>query len=178
VEHSFWDTRWSDGRTGFHLGEVNPTLVRHFDPFLHWLGRADATSATVLVPLCGKSLDLAWLAERGESVVGVEFVRSAAEQYFEERGVEPDVDRNAFIHGNTSIVVNDFFRVTRSDVGAMDLVYDRAALVAIAPERRAEYLAQVWRLLEPGSGRRGRRTGQWQRRAPRRRRPTCRGCRG
>lgn len=152
MEHSFWDARWSDGRIGFHLDQVNPTLVRHFDEFLRWLGRDTATAATVLVPLCGKSLDMAWLAERSRAVVGVEFVRTAAEQYFAERGVEPDVDANAFVHGNTSIVVDDFFRVGRARIGGVELVYDRAALVAIAPEHRVRYLSQLWRLLEPNGG--------------------------
>jgi thiopurine S-methyltransferase len=152
MEHSFWDVRWADGRTGFHQSDVNPTLGRCFDDFVSWLGRDDAASARAIVPLCGKSLDLAWIAERIGNVVGVEFVRSAAQQYFHERGVAPTVAGSTFTHENTSIVVSDFFALTRSEIGSFDLAYDRAALVAIAPERRVEYLCQLWRLLEPGAG--------------------------
>lgn len=152
MEHAFWDERWADGRIGFHLNEVNPTLSRHFDTFVAWLGTAAARDLSVLVPLCGKSLDLYWLAQRCRRVVGVEFVRTAAEQYFEERGVKPDAQNDTLRHDNTALVVGDFFQVTSATAGEVDIAYDRAALVAIAPERRVEYLAQLHRLLSPGGG--------------------------
>jgi len=109
----------------------------------------------VLVPLCGKTLDLAWLARRSESVVGVEFVEKAARDYFRERDLRPTVEPGPPLtlgHERTQIVVSDFFTLAASDVGQPNLAYDRAALVAVAPERRAEYLTQLWRLLAPGAG--------------------------
>ena len=59
MDATFWLQRWERGETGFHLGAVNPHLERHFPA----LGLAPG--ARVLVPLAGKSLDLAWLRERG-----------------------------------------------------------------------------------------------------------------
>ena len=35
-----------------------------------------AKGAAVLVPLCGKSLDLVWLAEQGHAVIGVELAEA------------------------------------------------------------------------------------------------------
>src|SRR5262245_668901 len=63
MNQHFWDERWRAGQTGFHLSEVNPNLVRHHER----LGPANPRSR-VLVPLCGKSIDLAWLAARGHDV--------------------------------------------------------------------------------------------------------------
>ena len=51
-----WLARWAKGRIGFHLPAPHPALER-------WWPRLDvAPQAKVLVPLCGKSLDMRWLA--------------------------------------------------------------------------------------------------------------------
>ena len=62
MDANFWEKRWETGQIGFHLAEVNPLLVRHH----HVL----PPRARVFVPLCGKSLDLVWLAKEGHAVVG------------------------------------------------------------------------------------------------------------
>ncbi len=58
-----WKARWADGNTGWHEQAGNRFLRQW------WPARAD--QSRVLVPLCGKALDLKWLAERGHEVVGV-----------------------------------------------------------------------------------------------------------
>mgnify|MGYP001582329041 FL=1 len=52
MDSQFWRERWARNQIGFHLPEVNPYLQRH------WPRLALAQGAKVLVPLCGKSLDL------------------------------------------------------------------------------------------------------------------------
>lgn len=42
---------------------------------------------SVLVTLCGKTLDLLWLCEQGHEVTGVELVEVAAKEFFEENNV-------------------------------------------------------------------------------------------
>ncbi len=64
-----WESRWQEGRIGFHLPEVNPYLIRHYGEFLK------KSPENVFVPLCGKTLDLTWLANRAKKVVGVELVK-------------------------------------------------------------------------------------------------------
>ena len=66
MEPEFWQERWARNQIGFHLSEVNPYLQRH------WRQLAVAEGSKVLVPLCGKSLDLVWLASHGLRVMGVE----------------------------------------------------------------------------------------------------------
>jgi thiopurine S-methyltransferase len=41
-----------------------------------------------LFPLCGKAVDIAWLASMGHTVVGIEFVENAIEQFFQEQNIK------------------------------------------------------------------------------------------
>jgi hypothetical protein len=80
-----WVDGWSKNRTGFHLREPNALLVRHADSS-GWLPQkgetaAASAAASILVPLCGKSVDMPWLAGRGHVVVGVEGVAQAVREF-------------------------------------------------------------------------------------------------
>jgi thiopurine S-methyltransferase len=79
-----WVARWREGRTAFHEGRPNDLLVRHAG----WL----AGARRVLVPLCGKSEDLAFLAARGHHVVGIELAEQAVHAFFAEHGVAPEIE--------------------------------------------------------------------------------------
>src|SRR5687767_10112482 len=82
----YWQQRWAVGRIGFHLAEPNPALVRH----QHHL--ALKRGARVLVPLCGKSVDLEYLAAGGTNeVIGIELAEAAAKAFFDERKLVPAV---------------------------------------------------------------------------------------
>lgn len=148
MEHGFWRERWEGGQIGFHQADTSPLLVR----FWPELG---VDGARVLVPLCGKSLDLSWLAARGHDVVGIEFVPAAVTAYFAERGIVPTVREvegfSTFQGDGVTLVLADFFRVSPAVTGRFAAVYDRAAWVAIAPEQRQNYGAQLGSLLEPGA---------------------------
>src|SRR5204863_4627370 len=94
----------------------------------------------VLVPLCGKSKDLAWLQQRGHAVVGVELSPIAAKAFFDEQAlpftVEPDgpFARHRGTTAAIEIFVGDFFAFDAARAGAVTGYYDRAALVALPPE--------------------------------------------
>lgn len=147
MDHDFWRERWEAGQLGFHRPETHPLLERHWPELGVEGGR-------VLVPLCGKSVDLDWLAARGHDVVGVEFVPSAVEAYFAERGLSPRREAiDSFPvsrRDGVALVVADFFAVHPGVTGVCDAVYDRAAWVAIAPADRPKYVRQLRSLLRPG----------------------------
>lgn len=148
MERSFWQSRWDSGQTGFHLERVNPCLTRYWPELTEGEGR-------VLVPLCGKSHDLDWLAQYGHEVYGVEFVPLAVEQYFGERGLTPEIQRRgAFVvhqAGAVALLVGDFFALNEQVLEPCQLIYDRAALVAVAPEQRRRYVEQLWRSSASGA---------------------------
>ena len=143
-----WEERWNEGRTGFHRSDVNDKLLRHASALM--VGEP----SRVLVPLCGKSVDLLWFESQGLSVVGVELVSKAIASFFEESGREVrqhDVE-GAVAHtsGEITVFESDFLSLSSRQVGAVDVMYDRAALVAVTPDVRARYVAQQLELLRPG----------------------------
>jgi thiopurine S-methyltransferase len=145
MDPQFWHERWARGEIGFHRGDVHPLLVRHGAPLA---GRR------VLVPLCGKSLDLVHLAGLGCTVVGIELSAAAIGAFFAERGLEPAVTTQGpgrlWEAGPYTLLEGDYFAFSAADLGAPCTgLYDRAALIALPPARRAAYAAHTARLLAP-----------------------------
>lgn len=141
MEKAFWLERWRSGRTAFHEPEPNAHLVGQFDA----LGLPPG--ARVFVPLCGKSPDLGWLCAQGCDVVGVEFSDDAVAAAFDALGLAPEPERDGPLTrrraGALTIYTGDVFALTAEQVGVVDLVYDRAALVALPPATRVRYAAHL-----------------------------------
>ena len=141
MDEEFWQARWRENRTGFHENRPHTQLLEHFDSLgLH-------AGDTVHVPLCGKSLDLDWLIARRLRVIGVEFSRQAVEEVFARQSLVPEI-RNAgslvcFSADALEIFVGDVFELTGAMFGAVDAVYDRAALVALPADTRPAYAAHL-----------------------------------
>ncbi len=148
MEPKFWQERWARNQIGFHLPEVNPYLQRH------WPRLTLAEGAKVLVPLCGKSLDLMWLASQGNRVMGVELSEQAVESFFSEQNLTPRMSQ----HGVFKVYRSDLIEVWCGDFFALDAealadctaLYDRAALIALPPLMRARYAEHLNRFLRPG----------------------------
>lgn len=64
MEQEFWHERWQNNRIGFHEAEHHPPLAAH------WPVVAADSHDDVFVPLCGKLLDMFWLANHGHGVIG------------------------------------------------------------------------------------------------------------
>lgn len=145
----FWHERWERGETAFHRDRVNEDLERHAG----WL--LDGGAHRVLVPLCGKTLDLAWLADRGHEVVGVELSPIAARAVFSAQGVTPEVTEEGplvrYRHGSLTVLCGDVFEVRPDHVGPIDRVWDRAALIALPTALRARYAPRIRALTQPGA---------------------------
>lgn len=148
MERAFWFTRWQEGRIGFHEGQPNAFLIKHGE----WLARC----RRILVPLCGKAEDLAYLASRGHEVVGIELVEDAVRQFFTEHQMTPEVTTAGgcviYSAGSITVIAGDFFAATAASFGPVDGIFDRAALVALPREMRARYVAHL-RELAPGAER-------------------------
>lgn len=165
-----WLARWRDGRIAFHEGRPNDLLVHHAARL--------AGGRRVLVPLCGKSEDLAFLAARGHDVIGIELAEQAVQAFFAEHGLAPSIaPRGPFVAyevgpgavraadpgaaaaaeptagpaGAITLLVGDFFAVTPELLGPVDALYDRAALIALPPELRPRYVARLRALVPAGA---------------------------
>lgn len=137
MNEKFWQDRWKHDQIAFHNLDSNPLLVQHFQSFIL------RTSPHVFVPLCGKSRDLVWLTQQGCQVTGAELSQLAVEQFFQELGVEPHVAVIGSLkrYEGKEIVVfqGSIFDLTPELLGPVDLVYDRAALVALPLDLRERY---------------------------------------
>ena len=116
-----WVTRWREGRIQFHVDKVNPILDRYVDRLLpERFGR-------VLVPLCGKSLDLGWLVEHGHEVVGVELVEKAVEDLFNGIGGSPTISTQDVFQSWRSdgleVLVGDLFELDANVSGKLSLIH-------------------------------------------------------
>lgn len=148
MQPEFWHKKWASNQIGFHLSEVNPYLQRH------WPELSIPATARVLVPLCGKSLDLAWLAGRGHQVLGVELSEKAIEDFFNEHQIQPQIsEKGAFkVYRSDAIELwcGDFFALTASDLADCVALYDRAALIALPAPMRERYAAHLQQILPQG----------------------------
>jgi thiopurine S-methyltransferase len=149
LQPEFWHTRWRSGQIGFHQAAVDRNLEKVWPDF------GVARNSRVFVPLCGKSLDLPWLRERGHSVAGVELSAVALESFCMEHGV-PAKRRvldyfEVYEAEKLQLFRGDFFALTRDLLGPIPAVYDRAALISWVPDRRAAYVRHITELTDPGT---------------------------
>lgn len=148
MQAEFWNERWSSNRTGFHRDTPLPLLLTH------WPALYLAADARVFVPLCGKSLDMVWLAERGHRVLGVELSELAVRQFFDERCLVPAIHETEagrhFMAGPYELIVGDAFALDANVLANCAAVYDRAALIALPQELRDTYVRTTWHRLPPG----------------------------
>lgn len=144
METEFWLNRWQKNEIGFHAADVQPALAKH------WAALDVPKGARVFVPLCGKSLDMIWLEQQGQNVVGSELSAIAVRDFFAERGITPDErEANGFqvsTAGACEVWCGDFFALAKEDVNAT-AAYDRAALVAMPPHMQPRYANKLAELL-------------------------------
>jgi thiopurine S-methyltransferase len=133
-----WLQRWAQGRIGFHEAGGNAALRRHWN----------ATGKRVLVPLCGKSLDLLWLATMGNEVVGVELSEIAVQAFFEENDLAYETERGGRVYrakaSDITIHCGDYLAFEDELFNAH---YDRAALIALPQPMRPGYVRKTDTLL-------------------------------
>jgi thiopurine S-methyltransferase len=149
VQPEFWLERWRMGQTGFHQARVDRLLEKY------WAQLQVPTMSRVFVPLCGKSLDLVWLHERGHFVSGVELSVIALESFCMEQGILAKRRKlaafDAYEAENFQLFCGDFFALTPALLGRVAAVYDRAALISWAPELRAAYVDRIASLTHAGT---------------------------
>ena len=138
-----WLERWREGRIGWHEEGGNASLRKHWR----------AAGRRVLVPMCGKTVDMLWLEEQGNSVVGVELSDIAARAFFEENDLQYTIREGklpAYVaeDRNITIYCGDLFDF---DEPGHTGWYDRGAFVATPAEQRPAYAKHIDALLAPNA---------------------------
>jgi len=143
MEHEFWLNKWQQQQIGFHLSAPHPLLQRYKDECFD--------SGPVFVPLCGKSLDMVFLAEQGHKVLGVELSETAVVSFFKERdlAIEKELanDLMAWRGGDYEIFQGDYFHLSSPALEQTRQVYDRAALIALPKPMRESYVEHLEKIM-------------------------------
>eukprot|EP01099_Mayorella_cantabrigiensis_P008613 TRINITY_DN8100_c0_g1_i1.p1 TRINITY_DN8100_c0_g1~~TRINITY_DN8100_c0_g1_i1.p1 ORF type:complete len:238 (-),score=65.35 TRINITY_DN8100_c0_g1_i1:66-749(-) len=152
MTESFWAQKW-ESTPGWYRDNPNARwkssyeqLKTVFPDFVQSGSDSELAGRKVLIPLCGDTEAIDFFLSLGAQVVGVEFVQTAIdkllarlEQRFQlQFNKEEEGDKKRYISNDkrVSIYQFDFFQLQETDV---DIVFDKAAMVAITPDRRPEY---------------------------------------
>lgn len=155
MKAEYWLQRWREGRTGWHHESVMPLLEKHW-------GALDVAPGTrVLVPLCGKSLDMLWLAQQGMRVLAAEISPVAIEAFLAENHLHADRTEaadcthyriaDAPVEGDIEIINGDVFAVVPGQLDECGAFYDRAALIAFPAAMRDRFVREVYAKLPAGA---------------------------
>ncbi|MGB0683348.1 MAG: thiopurine S-methyltransferase [Magnetovibrionaceae bacterium] len=141
MEADFWHQRWQGNQIAFHEQGGNELLARFFGHFNLAQGKR------IFVPLCGKSKDIGWLLSKGYRVCGAELSELAVEALFADLGVDPTITETGSLRHyqveGLDIFLGDIFALTGEQLGSVDAIYDRAALVALPDDMRRDYAAHL-----------------------------------
>jgi thiopurine S-methyltransferase len=138
-----WIDRWLEGRIGWHEEGGNAALKQHWN----------VSGRRVLVPMCGKTVDMLWLEEQGNEVFGVELSELAVEAFFEENELlftrhAGELTEYRARDRRVSVFCGDYFAFSGE---RFDAHFDRGALIAMNAEFRPRYATHTSSLLEPGA---------------------------
>lgn len=137
MESSFWHKCWERNALGFHQSDVHPLLSQHFNKLTL------PTDQHVFVPLCGKTLDMAYLAQFMQ-VTGNELSEIACRDFFLDNHIayqkQTLADFQHYFCPQLSLLQGDFFKLSAGDIDCVDWIYDRAALIALPSAMQQVYV--------------------------------------
>ncbi len=145
MDTSFWNERWINNQIAFHLPTINPNITNFLSEF-----KLD-NHTQIFIPLCGKSLDIAWFASQQYQVLGIECSEKAIKEFFTEQQLIAKKKQippfEHYIATNIILLNGDFFDLNKELLKNITLVYDRASLVALTENLRTKYVNLLTKLL-------------------------------
>ncbi|XP_040288663.1 thiopurine S-methyltransferase isoform X1 [Bufo bufo] len=146
-----WNQKWENREIGFHEKSVHPLL----EEFLNEM-QAGRTKLNIFFPLCGKAVDMKWLADMGHTIVGVDVCEIGIKEFFAEQNIPHNEEAVAGIpgakvfksaSGNISLYCCSIYDISDAVIGKFDGVWDRGAMVAVNPKDRERYTSVVLSLM-------------------------------
>lgn len=141
MEENYWLNKWQTNDIAFHEQTINADLIAYFDKLN--LNPGDC----IFVPLCGKTKDMLWLAEKGFHVIGIELSPIACNEFFSEFNITPQITKQSkfikYQYGNIEILCGDLFNLTSADLPIIHAVYDCKALIALPSDLRKKYIDHI-----------------------------------
>ena len=146
-----WCFRWKQNQIAFHSSSTNTHLLKYENKLLV------EKNSRVFVPLCGKSVDLVYFADKDHDVFGCEFVEKAVKDFFAEQSLDYTFQDKDFSSGRVkefkatskriTIWQCDLFTLSSLDVGKFDAIWDKGSMIAIDPLKRSDYVQLMHDLL-------------------------------
>ena len=94
---------------------------------------------------------MAWLRQRGHSILGIELSPLAITGFFQEQDLEPSTHSEGsfdwYESNGYQLLCGDFFDLEPRHLDKVEAVYDRAALIALPPDLQARYAKHLLYLL-------------------------------
>lgn len=141
MEENYWLEKWQKNDIPFHEQHINADLITFVNELK--LNPGDC----IFVPLCGKTKDMLWLAEKGFHVVGAELSPIACNDFFAELNISPHVTKESkftkYQYNNIELLCGDLFNLTSSDLPIIHAIYDCKALIALPSELRKKYVEHL-----------------------------------
>ncbi|XP_065254915.1 thiopurine S-methyltransferase isoform X1 [Emys orbicularis] len=143
VTEEEWLQKWKMRKIGFHKEQGHLILRKYLDVLLN--GRS---GLRIFFPLCGKAVEMKWLADMGHYVVGVELSECALKEFFTENDLSYSEETIPGISGakvfkstsgNISLYCCSIYDLSSTIAGRFDGIWDRGSLVAINPCDREHY---------------------------------------
>lgn len=165
MDKAFWLDVWENNQLGFHQFQYHEFLETYFDAWLHQAQRAGLNTDRIFVPLCGKSLDMHFLADRMQ-VIGNELSAKACADFFTEAELDYDCQdyesstatfvtwqgkSNAPSANNITLWEGDYFSLPSESIADCQLIYDRASLIALPETMQVDYVSQLKSLFPLGT---------------------------
>ncbi|XP_075682707.1 thiopurine S-methyltransferase [Rhinoderma darwinii] len=146
-----WRQKWETRNIGFHENNIHPLLAEFLNEMQN--GR---TKLNIFFPLCGKAVDMKWLADMGHNIVGVDVCEIALKDFFSEHNIPYTEEAVAGIpqakvfkseSGNISLYCCSIYDISDSVIGKFNGMWDRGAMVAVNPRDRERYSNVVLSLM-------------------------------
>ncbi|KAM4706065.1 thiopurine S-methyltransferase-like isoform 2-T3 [Rhinophrynus dorsalis] len=78
-----WVQRWENRNIAFHQDNIHQFLSEFLDTMLN-----NREQLNIFFPLCGKAVDMKWLAHMGHNIVGVDVSEIGLKEFFEESKID------------------------------------------------------------------------------------------
>ncbi|XP_060084591.1 thiopurine S-methyltransferase-like [Ylistrum balloti] len=151
-----WLNCWERKTIPWHHTDVHEAIEKYYEI----LAASPTAKNKIFIPLCGKTVDIKYLVDRGSEVVGLEASEIAVRDFFTEQNIEytsedvPAVKGKLYRSSDKMIKIYccDLFLFSAEVESGFSGIWDRGALGAFSSEDRRRYIEIMKTLTHPGIG--------------------------
>ncbi|XP_060084614.1 thiopurine S-methyltransferase-like isoform X1 [Ylistrum balloti] len=151
-----WLNCWEKDTAPWHIHHVHEAIEKYHEI----LAASPTAKNKIFIPLCGKTVDIKYLADRGNEVVGLEASEIAVRDFFTEQNIEytsedvPAVKGKLYRSSDKMIKIYccDLFLFSAEVESGFSGIWDRGSLIAMSQADQKRYIGLIKTLTYPGIG--------------------------